>query len=172
MEELYKSNNSSQNNTLANNLNSYSDESIQLSSIKKNNTTFQKSTIDVIKKFVGHIIIPYSNEDEIRLIKIKDPNYLETGENIGIYIANLDKFDDDKFNICKICREEENKYFCKNCNNNICEFCSKICLSKYHNLFDLQEKLKEIENYKKKIREYLKLIKNNQNCDNIEKIDI
>ena len=113
MEELYKSNNSSQNNTLINNLNSYSEERIQLSSIKKSNTTFKKSTIDIIKNCLGSIIIPYPNEDEIRLIKIKAPKYLETGENIGNYIINLVKFDEDKFKICKICKKEENKNFVK-----------------------------------------------------------
>ena len=176
MEELYKYkfDKSSQNNTLLNDLNNYSEESLKLSSIKEiksDGTIFNTSSISFIKNCFEENIIPYPNKDEIILIKIKDDNYLETGQNIENYITNIDNFNDDKFNKCKICQKDDNIYFCINCNKNICDSCYKICLSKYHNLFDLKDKLKEIEIDIKTIRKYLELIKNNQEFDNIEKID-
>ena len=104
-------------------------------------------TIVVIMDEIKNIKIVYLNKDEIPLIKIKDKYFLESGERIENYLYNLVKFDDSKFEKCFICKEGQNKYFCKNCNNNICYNCYKNCFSKSHILIDLLKELNKISNY-------------------------
>jgi len=150
-EEFYNIGDSNLNNTFANNLNYYSELNTQLSTIQKDSTdqiTFAKT----LKDMLNDIKIPYPNKDEIPLIKIKDENYFENGQSIENYIKSLSKFDDNKFNICKQCKKIKNKYFCKNCNQNICDNkCDKNCLDKNHYLIKLEKYEKDIEKKKNDI---------------------
>ena len=152
IEDLYYQSDRIQNNTFENNLQNYSELNPQYSSIKKKETTFQMNSIKTIKEMLDDIKIPYPNNDEIPLINIKDENYFENGNNIENYIKSLIKFEHNKFNICRICFKEQNKYYCHNCNHNICDKCYKICHSNSHILFNLKNYLKEVEKNKLDIK--------------------
>ena len=112
--------------------------------------------IKEIKNEIKNIIISYPNKDEIPLINIKDENFFESGERIDNYINSLTIFDDSKFNKCKICKENDNNFFCEDCYKNICDNCHKNCLSNNHILINLSEELNQIQNYNKNIRIIIK----------------
>ena len=127
-----------------------SEENPKISTIKTKSheiiTTSQLTTIKEIKNSLNDNKIPYPNKEQIPLLKIKNENYFESGENIGNYLKNLVKFEDDKFNKCSICKKYLNYYFCENCYKNICDICYKNCSFNNHVLIDLKEKSKEINN--------------------------
>ena len=142
--------NSNQSN-FENNINNYSNMYFQISTIKKKSTK-PMSSLKTLKDWLNDIKYPYPNKDEIPLIKIKDENYFENGNNINNYIKSLVKFDDNKFNICRKCNERQNKFFCEKCNINICDdICAAFCLSENHNLIELKELLNEVNENKKNI---------------------
>ena len=157
-------------NTLENNINTFIGLNPRISTIKKNTTT-RMTSIETILGMLNVTKIPYPDEDEIPLIKIKDENHFENGNQIENY--KLTKFDDNKFNICRQCKKEKNKFFCKDCNYNICEICYNICISKNHTLIDLEKCLEEnkenIKNIDIYISKYLILPKEKENIDGIEK---
>ena len=93
--------------------------------------------------------IPYPDKDEIPEIKIKDENTLENGEKIIFY--NNSNLYDNKFNKCKKCKNNTNKFFCELCQINICDICYKDCFDKNHGLINLKDKKSEAENNIKKI---------------------
>ena len=115
------------------------------------------SSLKTFEEILNDIKIPYPNNNEIPLIKIKDENHFISGEDIEKYIKSLVKFDnnkyDNKFNICRQCKKEKNinKYFCQNCNQNICENCSKNCIANNHKLIELKDYLEEFEEIKMNI---------------------
>ena len=140
---------SEQNNTLQNDLDNISIENSTLSNIpiKSKSLTSEFSTIKEVKNIMKNIKIAYPNKDEIPLIKIKDKILLESGEKIENYINNLIEFNDNKFNKCAICRKYQNKYFCQNCQKNICYFGHKNCMSNNHTLIGLSIMRNKIFNY-------------------------
>ena len=130
--------NTNQNNTLANNMSELSE--LNPPSIINNITsTLQMGTLINNINMLNNNKIPYPNYDEIPLIKIKNENYFEDGQDIDNYIKSIIKFDDNKFNICNQCKKENNRYFCKECNENFCCECSDICWSEKHTLIILKE---------------------------------
>ena len=147
IENFYEQINESENNTFANNLNNLFELNAEFG-INKKTTTFTMSSIKTLKEMLNDIKIPYPNKEEISLIKIKDENYFINIEN---YIKSLVKFDDNKFNICRKCKIEKNKFFCKNCYKNICNSCYKNCFSYDHTLIDLEKYVEEIKENKKDI---------------------
>ena len=156
IEKVYFQEQSSENenNTFANILNSDYESSQQESSINKIASFPQSSlkTFEEILNDLNDIKIPYPNDDEIPLIKIKDENHFENGNDIDSYNKYLveivkNKYD-NKFNICRQCKKQQNKYFCQKCNQNICNICSKICLNKNHILIELKNYLEEFEQIK------------------------
>ena len=180
--------NKAQNNSLANNMGELS-ELNPPSSINKMASTLQEGTLNKNINMLNDNKIPYPDNEEIPLIKIKNENYLEidsgssntrfgsesnfeNGQDIGNYIKSLVKFVDNKFNICSQCKKEENYAFCKRCKKNFCFKCSEICNSKGHTLIILKELFKEIEEDKNNIKliksKYI-LSKEKQNNDGIEK---
>ena len=50
-----------------------------------------------------------------------------------------DLFDDYKYNYCGNCKKNKNKYFCFNCDKNICEKCIKDCDDDDHSYQNLEE---------------------------------
>ena len=108
-EDFFNQDNSSHNN-FENNINNYSKLSPQISTIKKE-STMPMSALKTLKDLLNDIKYPYPNKEEIPLIKIKDENYFENGKDIGNYIKSLIKFDDNKFNICRQCKQRQNKFF-------------------------------------------------------------
>ena len=127
-------NNSNQNNSLQKNMDTISLENPTLSYIpsKLITSTSEMVTIQEIRNAMKSFKIVYPNKDEIPLIKIKDENYLESGERIVDYVGLLTQYDDNKFNICIICKKYNNKYYCNDCNKNICNICHKNCISNNH----------------------------------------
>ena len=165
-EDFYGQNN--KDNSLEKELKNFSE--INLGSINKNTTT-QMTSLETFKEMLNDIKVPYPNIDEIPLIKLKDENHFENDNNIDDYI--LTKFDDNKFNICRLCNKKQNKFFCKNCNKNICDICNSNCISNKHSLIELKELLDEAKENKKNInliisKNYI-LPKEKENFDGIEK---
>ena len=96
-------------------------------------------------------IIQYTNDNEIQIMKIKDENHFNGDKDIEKYIKSLGKFDDNKFNICRNCKQGNNKFFCKNCNINICNNCYRICKANNHTLIELEGLLNEVNKNKENI---------------------
>ena len=101
-----------------------------------------KNTIfDLFKNEIKDISLPYPDIDEIPLIKIKDENHFEFGGEIEFF----NNYDDNKYNKCKICKNKNNIFYCKDCHKNECENCYNYCKEQNHHLINLQEEKKEIE---------------------------
>ena len=156
-DDIYNLDIPNENKTLENNLKTYSELNPQLSTIKKE-TTFIMTSAKTLKEMLNDIKIPYPNKNEIPIIKIKDENNLKNNEYIENYIKSLvtsiDNYserNDNIFNICKECKKEKNKWFCKNCNKNICDICSEQCKSNVHSLTSLEKCLEEVKEIKKNI---------------------
>ena len=97
--------------------------------INKITSTLQTDTIKKEVDKLNDNKIPYPDDEEIPLIKIKNENYFEDDQDIDNYINSLVEFDDNKFNICSQCNKE-NHFFCKYCQKHFCNKCSKECDSK------------------------------------------
>ena len=141
-------------------MNIMSSENTSSGTIPKNQITSSSEVVsikkieDILEKLKK---IVYPNNDEIPLIKIRDENSFESGEEIAHYIDTLTNYDDDKFSKCKICQNSDNVYFCEVCNKNLCDDCYFECKTRFidHNLIDLSEEINRISKFKNNIREIL-----------------
>ena len=113
------------------------------------NTSGRISTLKNSFEAIKENLIPYPEKDDILEIKIKDENTFENGEKITFYNNNSSY--DNKFNKCKKCKNNNNKYFCEICQYNICDICYKDCFDKEHSLINLKDMKSESENYIRKI---------------------
>ena len=171
-EDFYGQDNANRDNSFEKDLKNFSE--INIGTIIKNTTIQGTNTFtENIKEMLNDTKIPYPNVDEIPLIKIKDENYFKNGNDILSYIKNLVKFDDNKFNLCRICKKEENKFFCKDCYINICDICSEMCIYYEHTLIELKELLDEAKKNIKNIniiisKNYI-LPKEKESSEGIEK---
>ena len=88
--------------------------------------------------------------------KYKIDNYLNKIDKV-----NNDFLDASIYNYCKKCRKNINKYFCKNCNQNLCGECYKElkCFENEHVTWDLNYIIKN--NYINNIREIKNILNNN-----------
>ena len=103
-----------------------------------------------------NIKICYLKNDEIPKIKIIDKHLMASDEKvykiidylkqIKDYIKKLENNDDDKndllddfkYDICGICKNNMNKFFCVICNKNICQKCYIKCEEENHNVLSLE----------------------------------
>ena len=143
----------------------------KITTINENNTakTFFNTLDEGFKAMLTRL--PYPEGDEIPEIKIRDEDFLVSGEEIKLY----DKYDNDyKFNKCKICGENENSYFCSNCNSNLCQKCfdsfDNKCKREKHKWIDLKKVKVDIENIKQEIIKIFQRYNVAQN--NLKKIQI
>ena len=127
----------------------------EISTIKKETFTHNLSIINeidlLLKNEIKDKYLVYFNGDEIPLIKIKDEIHFASGEEIKFYNIN----DDNKFNECETCKKRNSFFYCNDCHKNKCENCSNNCKEEKHNLIDLQNEKKEIENDKSEIKKIL-----------------
>ena len=112
-------------------------------------------------KIINLIYVEYAKKEKIKYFVNDFDNYI------------IAKFDDNKFNICRLCYNRQNKFFCKNCNKNICKICYENCKNNNHNLLDLERYLDEVDKNKKNINSIIFqnhiLPKEKGNFDAIEK---
>ena len=109
-EEFYGQDNANKDNSFEKDLKNFSE--INIGTIIKNKTIQGTNTFtENIKEMLNDTKIPYPNNDEIPLIKIKDENYFENNKYIEKYVKSLVEFDDNKFNICIIAKKEEINFF-------------------------------------------------------------
>jgi hypothetical protein len=118
-------------------------------------TVYTSETI-YLKKIIGEKDYPYPNIEnneekrDIPFIEILDEkNFINNKEGpppesgrtnprpIGDYLKKIKEVSESQFNVCRRCFKYQNKYFCKICNRNLCEDCSKECTKKNHQLIDL-----------------------------------
>ena len=127
------------------------------STIYNNSTakiTFKTTELNNINKLIGENDIVYPENEEIPLLEIKDENSFSNGAKIEDYLKKMnsikkEEYNDKNFNMCKNCKNTNtNAFFCENCNKNICEKCSIQCKKDKHNLINLLEKEKDVEEIK------------------------
>ena len=115
--------------------------------------------IDWAKK-LEKIYDPYSNKDEIPILKIDNKDCFFNGEKITqLQLSKAPLNDDnynDNYNKCKNCKVNYNTYFCKKCRMNICEKCSKDCDKV--DLINLKAKQSESDFYKNEVVKFVKNI--------------
>ena len=110
------------------------------------------------KNKLEKIFIPYPNKEEIPILIINNKDCFFNGEKITqLQLPKTPLKYDIKFNKCKKCNVNYNKYFCKKCRRNICEICSKTC-SKDIDLSNLNIMQKLSDFYTKEIKDFLKKI--------------
>ena len=103
------------------------------------------------------IILAYLKMDEIPKIQIINEHLMKFNDKIyeindylkciNEYIKkNIDNSDnlndlleDNEYDLCGLCKNNFNKYFCKNCNINICNQCYKKCEKEKHIILVLNE---------------------------------
>ena len=124
-------------------------DSIESSS--KISTDKSKRSIRSLRSKIKSNKIPYPKNKEIKIVQIKDENSYLSGEKIEFYSG----FDDIIFNKCVKCNINFNYYFCEFCLVNICEICHNGCARVNHELINLHEKLKEIDNIRFEIRKII-----------------
>ena len=108
-----------------------------------NKSSFELKNIEYLKEDcpLNEIKIAYLRKDDIPTIEILNQNlmlYDEQEYEINNYIEQIkahitkvkdinnnsnDLLDDYKYELCKICKNNFNCYFCKSCNKNICDVC-------------------------------------------------
>lgn len=113
---------------------------LTISEIMKANTQSYTTMIEIYKKIEGNFT-PYPNKDEIPILKIKNEDFLISGEKITSHIYEQFK-NDDKFNKCKICKKNDNTFFCEICKKNICERCSNENSCENENKHDISKLIK------------------------------
>ena len=151
--DFFNEGNSDKINSFENNINTFIELDRSISTIKKGRTTRMTSIETIIKSL--------------------NDNHFENGDYIENY--KLTKFDDNKFNICRQCKKEENKFFCKDCEQNICVICYNNCKSKNHTLIDLEKCLEEVKENINNINIYISKYfllpkeKEKEDSDGIEK---
>ena len=105
--------------------------------------TINSSETAYINRVIGENDFPYPNiknieeKRDIPIIEIKDERFFMNDELIEDYLKNIKEVEESQFNTCRKCFKYTNKYFCKDCDRNLCEDCSKDCRNKKHNLIDL-----------------------------------
>ena len=120
-------------------------------------TSINTNSIKDLKDQIKENTLPYQDKDKIPEIKLKDENYLESGDKIETYIKNPinnplnNVFIDSSYNICEGCKENNNYIFCKKCQKNLCDNCSKDCETDLHDYIELQKLKNECEYYSKDI---------------------
>ena len=127
--------------------------------------TLTTSEIPIISNYDGNFTLvdwdkklekiydPYSNKDEIPILKIDNKDCFFNGEKITKLQLPKAPFDDDKYNKCKKCPDNFNTYFCKKCRMNICEKCSKDCDK--IDLINLKAKQSESDFYKNEVKNFV-----------------
>ena len=127
------------------------------STIYNNSTakiTFKTTELNNINKLIGENDIAYPENEEIPLLEIKDENSFSNGAKIEEYLKKMnsikkEEYNDKNFNMCKNCKNtNKNAFFCEKCNKNICEKCSIQCKKDKHNLINLLEMEKDVEEIK------------------------
>ena len=142
-------NNFSKTNTLQKIFDDLSLKNERISSIHIiSDTSGRISTLKNSREAIKENLFPYPDEDEIPQVIIKDENTFKNGDKIIFY----NNFDDDKFNKCKKCKNNSNKYFCEKCLKNNCDICYKDCFDKKHSIINLKDKTDEVKIYIKEIR--------------------
>lgn len=127
--------------SLFNGMNTQSLTNNEISLISKHITSGTNLTIEKWLEILEKKLIlenPYPNREEIPELKIKDEENFTSGEKIKFY----DIYKDKKFNICKNCGKNDNQFFCTKCIKNLCQFCSKDCILKKHDLKNLNDEEK------------------------------
>ena len=90
------------------------------------------------------------DEREIPELKIKNEDYFEDDIKIDGFLKNIREVDESQFKICRKCKKNNNEYFCKRCQKNICSICANNCREKKekeginHELIDLTEMREEV----------------------------
>ena len=96
---------------------------------------------------------PYITKDHVPELEIIDKNTITCDKkkyDIKDYIEMINNIqndlldDEDIYNYCGKCRKNKNKYFCENCQENICDKCYEDCRLKKHNFINLEEIKEEI----------------------------
>ena len=64
-------------------------------------------------KKLEKIYVPFSNKDEIPILKIDNKDCFFNGEKITQLQLSKAPLDDDNYNKCKNCKVNYNTYFCK-----------------------------------------------------------
>ena len=110
----------------------------------KNEEEFDNSEIKIV----------YLKKDDIPQIKIKNKNFMSCDEKeikIKDYLKQIDNkikdikdnsfdlIDDYIYDRCRICKVNLNKFFCINCEKNLCEKCIKECIEEKHMTLSLNE---------------------------------
>ena len=118
-----------------------------------------------VDEMLERIFTPYPNKDEIPVLEIKNEDCFFNKEKIIQSQLPNNNFNDEKFNICKNCENKNNKnrYFCKNCGENICEKCKTNCDN--HDLIDLENQKESVKSQKNQIIKFLVKIANDSKKD-------
>ena len=154
-------NNSEENNEFVKTLNEMSenDPPSTINQISQT-STINNTIFNIMKSELKSNSFPYLNKEKIPEIIIKDENYFEYGGKIEDYLKtpiNIN-FIDNIYNLCEICKINNNELYCESCNINYCKKCSK----KHHTgpgIINFHELKDETEYYRNDIiriiKEYL-----------------
>ena len=80
-------------------------------------TSINTNSIKDLKDQIKENTLPYQDKDKIPEIKLKDENYLESGDTIETYLMTPNNnplggvFIDSSYNICEGCKENNNYIF-------------------------------------------------------------
>ena len=116
------------------------------------------------------------DEREIPELKIKNEDYFEDDIKIDGFLKNIREVDESQFKICRKCKKNNNEYFCKRCQKNICSICANNCREKKekeginHELIDLIQMKKKVNKAREDIsKTILKLYKEKEKTESKEK---
>ena len=139
IEEYQDSSAQVENNALVLNINSDSTNPT-IYTIENNKTSSVLNSTEAanVKELVKERDLPYPDLNEINKIEIKNEEYFKSEEKISNYLKNKNKYDDKKYNRCKICNNNDNFYYCTKCNLNLCVNCSKNNKECNHVLINLE----------------------------------
>ena len=139
IEEYQDSSAQVENNALVLNINSDSTNPT-IYTIENNKTSSVLNSTEAanVKELVKERDLPYPDLNEINKIEIKNEEYFKSEEKISNYLKNKNTYDDKKYNRCKICNNNDNFYYCKKCNLNLCVNCSKNNKECNHVLINLE----------------------------------
>ena len=110
------------------------------------NTNSNENEIIEFNQEIKDNFLPYPSQDEIPTIKIRDENSIFSGKEIK-QIKFYKYYPDEKYSKCRQCKSRniiaDNSFYCKECNENKCENCSKSCIK--HTLINLREEKNNVE---------------------------
>ena len=131
------------------------------------NISFQRKNNDDVFVPEESPINQYLTKDHILVIEIINKNTIICDKkkyDIKDYIQkinnnNQNEFLDDVmvYNHCEKCKNDLNKYFCKNCNENICNKCYEKCKNEKHDFINLYEMKDETKGCLKIIKKFLSI---------------